>query len=189
MRFKEYTWPHNPRVYAMEYQRRMGNQKVPFGRYHLQDLGPVRRVMRGEGEFTGEGAYEEFKKLASVFYSEGPGVLVHPIWQAVNAYFVSLTLAQEPRRDYVGYSFAFWEAYDGYEAYARSPAPTAGGGENGAPTAAGAADGELWHTVAKGESLWRIAADYGAELTGVIALNPQLKNPNLIHPGEKVRVR
>ena len=43
--------------------------------------------------------------------------------------------------------------------------------------------------MAKGESLWRIAADYGAELTGLITLNPQLKNPNLIHPGEKVRVR
>ena len=34
---------------------------------------------------------------------------VHPLWQTANAYFVSLRLEQEPRPDYVRYSFAFWE--------------------------------------------------------------------------------
>ena len=48
---------------------------------------------------------------------------------------------------------------------------------------------EVWHTVGRGESLWRIARDYGVEVTEVIALNPQIKNTNLIHPGERVRVR
>ena len=70
----------------------MGARKVPFGRYHLQDLGPAQRVMRGEGEFVGEGAYGEFKKLATVFYAGGPGLLVHPVWQTSNAYFVELSL-------------------------------------------------------------------------------------------------
>ena len=92
----------------------MGARKVPFGRYHLQDLGPAQRVMRGEGEFVGEGAYGEFKKLATVFYAGGPGLLVHPVWQTSKAYFVELSLRQEPRADYVGYSFAFWEGYDGH---------------------------------------------------------------------------
>ena len=76
MRYKDYVWPHNPRVYTIEYKRTMGARKVPFGRYHLQDLGPAQRVMRGEGEFVGEGAYGEFKKLATVFYAGGPGLLV-----------------------------------------------------------------------------------------------------------------
>ena len=62
-----------PAVYTIEYKRTMGARKVPFGRYHLQDLGPAQRVMRGEGEFVGEGAYGEFKKLATVFYAGGPG--------------------------------------------------------------------------------------------------------------------
>ncbi len=114
MRYKDYVWPHNPRVYTIEYKRTMGARKVPFGRYHLQDLGPAQRVMRGEGEFVGEGAYGEFKKLATVFYAGGPGLLVHPVWQTSNAYFVELSLRQEPRADYVGYSFAFWEGYDGH---------------------------------------------------------------------------
>ena len=67
MRYKSYTWPHNPRVYSIDYQRVMAVHKVPFGGYQLQDLGLTRRVMKGEGEFSGEGAYDEFKKLACVF--------------------------------------------------------------------------------------------------------------------------
>ena len=39
MRYKSYTWPHNPRVYSIDYERKMAVHKVPFGLYHLQDLG------------------------------------------------------------------------------------------------------------------------------------------------------
>lgn len=196
MKYKDFTWPHNPRTYTVEFRREMGVHKVPFGRYHLQDLGPTRRVMRGEGEFVGEDAYERFKALATVFYSDGPGVLVHPVWQSSNAYFVELSLTQEPRRDYVRYSFTFWEGYDGYQAYARRAETGKNGGQGTAlstsPTAgagSGSAAGEVWHTVVRGENLWRIAQHYGVELTEVIARNPQLRNPNLIYPGERVRLR
>ncbi|NCB62938.1 MAG: LysM peptidoglycan-binding domain-containing protein, partial [Clostridia bacterium] len=46
-----------------------------------------------------------------------------------------------------------------------------------------------YHTVAQGETLWGIAQKYGAALNEVIGLNPQMKNPNLIVAGERVRVR
>lgn len=188
MRYKDFTWPHNPRTYTIEYKREMGVHKVPFGRYHLQDLGPTRRVMKGEGEFVGEDAYKQFKALASVFYSDGPGVLVHPVWQAANVYFVELALAQEPRRDYVKYTFTFWEGYDGYQPYARK-VETAGTESPGESREGNGGSTEKWHTVAKGETLWGIARSNGVELTAVIALNPQLRNPNLIYPGERVRLR
>ena len=155
MRYKDYVWPHNPRVYTIEYKRTMGARKVPFGRYHLQDLGPAQRVMRGEGEFVGEGAYGEFKKLATVFYAGGPG-----------------------------YSFAFWEGYDGHSTGVQV---TGGGGEPETGPAASTA-GERRHTVRQGETLWGIARDYGLSLTELIALNPQIKNPNLILAGEEVRL-
>ncbi len=185
MRYKTFTWPHNPRTYTIEYKRAMGNHKVPFGMYHLQDLGLTRRVMKGEGEFVGPEAYDQFKALATVFYNGGPGILIHPVWQTSNAYFVELSLAQEPRRDYVKYTFTFWESYDGYETGAKkvkeAPAVTAALEKN--------ESSQLWHTVVKGECLWKIARDYGVPLQTIIERNPQIKNPNLIYPGEKVRVK
>ena len=46
----------------------------------------------------------------------------------------------------------------------------------------------VWHTVRRGETLWGIARDNGLSLTALIDLNPQIKNPNLILTGEKVRL-
>ena len=37
----------------------------------------------------------------------------------------------------------------------------------------------------KGETLWGIAWRYGVALTALIAANPQIKNPNLIYPGDQ----
>ena len=42
------------------------------------------------------------------------------------------------------------------------------------------------HTVASGETLWSIAASYGVSAAALIDANPGIKNPNLIHPGDKV---
>ena len=139
MRYKSYTWPHNPRVYSIDYERKMAVHKVPFGYYYLQDLGRTRRVMEGEGEFVGEGAYSQFGQLANVFYEEGPGLLIHPVWQAASAYFVSLRLEQEPLPDYVRYSFTFWEDADYYNGAVRV--------ESSAGAAAGTGSGGTgaWH--------------------------------------------
>lgn len=39
-----------------------------------------------------------------------------------------------------------------------------------------------------GETLWGIALSYDIALTDLIAMNPQIKNPNLIYPGDEVLV-
>jgi len=184
MRYKTFIWPHNPRTYTITFERKMAVNKVPFGRYYLQDLGMTRRVMRGEGEFVGQGAYETFKELACLFYEDSPGLLVHPVWQVVKAYFTGLTLAQEPREDYVRYTFEFWECDQHYDPAGRVIAAE----RQRESAAAGAAGKEQWHQVAQGESLWAIAGRYGVGLNELIALNPQIKNPNLIYVGQKVRV-
>lgn len=183
MRYKNYTWPHNPRVYSIDYERKMAVHKTPFGLFHLQDLGRTNRIMEGEGEFTGEDAYAQFGKLANVFHDSGPGLLVHPLWQAANAYFVSLRLEQEPRPDYVRYSFSFWEDDSWYTGLATRAA----GQESRNSSASSAAAG--YHRVVKGDTLWAIAKTYGLSLSELIALNPQIKNPNLIRVGQEVRVR
>lgn len=188
MRYKGYIWPHNPRVYSIDFQRSVAVHKTPFSLYQLQDLGLGHRVMEGEGEFVGEGAYAEFQRLACVFYEDGPGLLVHPLWQVANAYFVSLRVEQAPRPDYVRYSFTFWEEYGLYSGTAVRAAGGRPEVEEGAVPSA--PEGQpAFHRVVKGDTLWALAGRYGVGLAELVALNPQIKNPNLIRVGEEVRVR
>ena len=192
MRYKSYTWPHNPKVYSISFLRPVEAHKMPFGRYHLQDLGMSQRVMEGEGEFVGPDAYAEFQRLACVFYENGPGLLVHPLWQAANAYFVSLRVEQAPRPDYVRYSFTFWEDYSLYSALASRASGNDSSDSNGSAAESGGAQTgsqAACHRVVQGDTLWALANRYGVTLAELIALNPQIKNPNLIRVGEEVRVR
>ena len=177
MRYKDYVWPHNPETYTISFQRQVAVAKVPFGCYGMQDMGLSCRVMEGEGVFAGEGAYDEFKKLASVFYQGGPGLLVHPVWQASQAYFVSLRLAQQPLENYVRYRFAFWET---------SPLDTSLIRVNGGKESTGAGTESAYYTVRRGDTLWGIANARGVTLTALLKANPQIKNPNRIAVGERV---
>ena len=189
MRYKEFTWPHNPEIYTVEYRRQMAAHKVPFGRCVLQDLGYTYRVLKGEGVFTGDDAYRQFQELTAVFQESGPGLLVHPVWQAERAYFVELKVTEEPLPDYVRYSFTFWEDWNGYSggltasddggALSGTASKTASGTESAAAET---------YTVRKGDTLWGIARRYGVPLTALIAANPQIKNPNLIYPGNRVNI-
>lgn len=174
MRYKDYIWPHNPATYSITYQRHIAVHKVPFGRYCMQDLGQGCRIMRGAGEFAGEGAYEEFKRLATVFYGEGPGLLVHPLWQVSNAYFTALRLEQEPTPDYVRYSFTFQERFDGYSEHLTDLSDRSQRGD------------QTSYTVASGDTLWAIALRHGVSTEALLAANPGIKNPSLIQVGEVV---
>jgi hypothetical protein len=177
-------------VYTIDYERKMAVNKVPFGSYYLQDLGRTRRVMRGEGEFVGDDAYAQFGALANTFYETGPGLLIHPLWQTANAYFVELRLEQEPRPDYVRYSFAFWEATDLYSGTVRelSVQSSTSGTVQSRTSSTAQSSGSKVHRVVSGDNLWTLAAKYGLTMTELLQLNPQIKNPNLIYPGDEVIV-
>lgn len=180
MRFKNFIWPHNPKVYSITYERKMAVNKIPLGRYYLQSMGQTRRVFRGEGEFVGSGAYDTFKELATVFYQESAGPLIHPVWMATTAWFVGLKLEQEPRSDYVRYSFEFWEVVPGIGTnlteWEEQKTTVKENGEEG------------WHTVVQRDSLWAIANRYHTTIEDLLERNPEIRNPNLIVVGQKVRV-
>lgn len=183
MRFKDFTWPHNPEVYTVEYRRQIAVHQAPFGPCVMQELGSAYRVLKGEGVFAGADAYRQFRRLAEVFQEEGPGLLVHPVWPAERAYFAMLEAAEEPLPDYVRYRFEFWEDGGGWDSgWKELPAEDSGGAEK-SPVPV-----QRVHTVRKGDSLWSIAGQYGVGLAELIRANPQIKNPNLIHPGEAVRL-
>lgn len=175
MRFKDYVWPHNPRTYEISYRRDVAVQRVPFGAYVLQGMGRRQRILRGEGEFAGEGAYAQFKKLATVFYDPTPGMLSHPLWDTAHAWFVSLRLTQEPREDYVSYSFEFWECYDYYR-------------EKPEPVLPAAKSAPAEYTVARGDTFQSIARAHKLSLSALLARNPQVRNPNELHVGDVLKV-
>ena len=84
-------------------------------------------------------------------------------------------------------SFAFWEDDSWYTALAQR---AAGAGETGQVQSGEAAgEGAAYHRVVKGDTLWALAGKYGLSLSELLGLNPQIKNPNLIHVGDEVRVR
>jgi len=44
------------------------------------------------------------------------------------------------------------------------------------------------YTVKSGDTLWDIAKAHGVSLQSLIAANPQISNPNLIYPGQKINI-
>ncbi|NLI58910.1 MAG: SafA/ExsA family spore coat assembly protein [Clostridium sp.] len=46
----------------------------------------------------------------------------------------------------------------------------------------------IQYTVVPGDSLWKIAVKYQIGLSEIISANPQIKNPSLIYPGQKITV-
>lgn len=52
----------------------------------------------------------------------------------------------------------------------------------------GAAGQNNYYTVKKGDTMSGIAAKHRIPLNRLIALNPHIKNPNLIYPGDIIRL-
>lgn len=44
------------------------------------------------------------------------------------------------------------------------------------------------YTVQRGDSIWKIAVRHQVGMSEIIAANPQIKNPNLIYPGQKITI-
>lgn len=51
-----------------------------------------------------------------------------------------------------------------------------------------AAAASLSHTVAKGDTMWKLAVKYQTGTSEIIAANPQVANPNLIYPGQVLTI-
>ena len=51
-----------------------------------------------------------------------------------------------------------------------------------------AAAADATHTVAKGDTMWKVAVKYQIGISEIIAANPQITNPNLIYPGQVLTI-
>lgn len=171
MKFRDFTWPHNPRTFTVEHRRALTSRKLPFQAYRVQDMGEDLCVFKGEGEFVGENAYGDFLRLAELFIEGSPGMLTHPVWPATEVYFASLKLRQEPKENYVNYEFEFWQNSDGKKR--------------------GKVKLELapeFYTVSPGDSIGDVVLKSGITAEEILRLNPEIKNINQLTPGSVLRL-
>lgn len=109
LKYKTYTWPTDPHTYR-EVLHREPLYTTQNGVSTYSKMGATHRVITGSGCFFGSDAYEDFQKLIDLAEDNSPGSLVHPVWGERHCYFTKLEMIQEPREDFVSYSFEFTEA-------------------------------------------------------------------------------
>ena len=52
----------------------------------------------------------------------------------------------------------------------------------------GAANGTLFYRIAPGDTMGEIALKYGTTVAKLMALNPHIKDPNMIYAGDTIRI-
>ena len=189
MQFGSFTWPNNPERFSSKFTRGAVTHKIPGGAFTALDMGPSARLHTLSGCFFGPQAYASYLSLEALFREGGVRTLVHPHWPPCRACMTELTLTQEPVADFVGYTVSFLE-----EGAPPSELTALAAPEEEPPLPVQAANQAaqtqyLVHVVVKGDTLWDISRKYNVTLSSVIALNPQIKNPNLIYVGDRVRVK
>lgn len=108
--FKTFVWPQNPHTYRETYLREPVYIRNDLGYTVFDSMGDMKRTVTGQGVFFGDTAFESFRTLAALFEEKTTGTLTHPLWGSRLVWFTGLELTQEPKEDYVSYSFTFREA-------------------------------------------------------------------------------
>ena len=169
MKFKNYVWPHNPSTINVSVKRDLKEVMIPFKGSVIQDYGREKRIVSGSGQFFGDDCIEQFDSLFFVFKQGGRGYLSLPGMDSFLAAFKELKLVGNSMPNVLTYSFEFWEELT-----------------------SNMTDLDLredFYTVMDGDTLWSIAAKFEIPVETLLALNTNIKSPNQLVPGEKVRLR
>ena len=109
MRYKNFTFPHEPEKLEIGLRSRLGVGHCPGYGPVIQELGVQQRVITGEGSFFGEKAGEQYRRLEALFFQQTPGVLILPWHSAVTAHFSRLGWLGQGDGQVLRYSFEFLE--------------------------------------------------------------------------------
>lgn len=167
MQYKNYIWTHNPKNIEILSNRDVKENTLPYFGSVFQDYGRKKRIVKGIGEFFGSDCLSQYDTLFSLFKEGGEGFLFLPQIPPFLAIFKSLSLVGETTPNVVRYSFEFWECTDQK-----------------------AKNTSLfnYHTVSENETLWDISYLYNVKIENLLNLNKNIKNPNDLAVGEKVRL-
>ncbi len=113
LKYKDFTFPHNPRSIQVESQSRTAALLRPGIGGLAQNLGPACRVVRGEGAFYGSTAAEHCRRLQQLQAESSSGSLFIPSLAPMRAFFTKLTLLCEGDGSILVYQFEFTEEQAG----------------------------------------------------------------------------
>ena len=142
---------------------------IPFHGSVMQDYGEQKRIIKGEGEFSGKRCMETYQKLAALFESGESGVLLLPNFPALIAKPVSLSYVAVTRPDILRYQFVFWE-------------------DSRNSVAAPETSQFCIHVTVKedGENVWTIAQKEHTTVEELLRLNPHIVWPSYLTKGMQV---
>ena len=102
MSFRDFIFPVNPYIIRISHKRSVSDDVV-------NDMGLNSRIIKGEGEFFGIGAENDFCRLKEM-HEKGEGMLYVPSQKPVYAYFSELELIGRDIDGVIKYSFTFIES-------------------------------------------------------------------------------
>lgn len=164
MRFKGFSWHHNPREITFECGRKVNEHKSPYGKAYIQDTGRKNMVVKGVGELYGTDCMEQFDRLLQLFKSGGQGVLAIPKLTPIYAVFESIKIMGEPKPDVLTYSFVFREVMERKT------------------------DVKPFSYIAKNETLWDISHKFDVSIDELVALNIHIKRPDIVLDGSVIKL-
>ncbi len=169
MRFKDFIWSKNPETLDISITRDIKELSIPFHGSVMQDYGEQKRIIKGEGEFSGKRCMETYQKLAALFESGESGVLLLPNFPALIAKPVSLSYVAVTRPDILRSRFVFWE-------------------DSRNSVAVPETSQFRMHVTVKedGENLWTIAQKEYTTVEELLQLNPHIVWPSYLTEGLQV---
>lgn len=110
MKYKTFVWTELPEVFRIRGVRVPEYEIDANGKCNYTGLGPLCRIISGEGVFRGKYAYENFNALQVMLANGTAGDLEHSTWGKISCFLTEVEMGQDAREGYVSYAFTFREA-------------------------------------------------------------------------------
>ncbi len=164
MRYKNFTWHHNPKKLKIKNSKRTISIDYPYSYTEIEEMFNENAVIEGEGELFGEDCIHQFNNLCRLFSSKNKGILSIGGIPSFEAYFTKLELLCEPKNNILAYSFQFSECSSKEKR-----------------------DTGIKYYIAKSEeTLWDISYKYNISVETLARLNTQYKRPDSVQEGDRV---
>jgi prophage DNA circulation protein len=191
IKFRNFTWPHNPSSFNISFETRVIKHEYPdINGAETEDLGISPRIFSGSGAFYGPHAYENFRKLVIYAKDNKVGDLYHPHYGTFKARITKIASREEPLPWYVEYDFEFTEHNDITvikKKVTKKPSSSGGSSNNKDDD-----DKKRYYVVKSGDNLSKISKKYYGTYNNwkkIADANKKLiKNPNVLKVGWKLYI-